>query len=395
MNWLTRKRWPLVAVAAVCGALVGYFIAFAADPTYTSKATLYVAPPISSSPTDAVMGDQYADNRTQLYLQLIKSDELAGLVAKELKSSEPAAALVKSIDAIRVHQAPLLEIEARGSSPEAAHSLAKAYVDQLPEFARSVEQNSGLREGSALVSVAGPTEITQGSGGLQPWLTLIFCTVLFAGAASAYVIRRSSRNPTARNIGALRRAMPTSFIAEVGHDPADILKFGAMLFAAPHSTRQVIFAGARRADALEEFTSELTRSLRGAGIACTRVKSGDPVGSNGGDDDPHTITVFDAPGLLDDSHRIAALALRSRTAVIVARRTTLVEDVVQLQKLLNLNGIAVKGVISARRTSAKDARRHDEVIGVASDGAPGDTHPTPELLEAGTGPRRESPTRDE
>ena len=322
LHWLARKGWPLVVLAAACGAAVGYLITFGGHPTYTSKATLYVAPPISSSPSDAVMGDQYAANRTQLYLQLIKSDELAKRVAAKLQSSEPPDALTAKIRATGLHQAPLLEIEAKGPSPEAAQSLAQAYVDQLPEYARSVEQNSGLREGPVLVPVAGPTEATGSTTGLKPWLTVLFATVLFGCAALAYVIRYRHRNPTARNIGALRNAMPASFVEEVGDDPSDLLRIQAMLFAAPNSARRVIFAGARRTDALEEFTADFAGSLRGAGIPYEHVKAGELDGFHDGAHS-HAVVVFDAPALLDDSHRIAALAVRSSTAVIVARRTKL------------------------------------------------------------------------
>jgi hypothetical protein len=395
LHWLARKGWPLVVLGAACGAAIGYLIAFAGDPTYASKATLYVAPPISSSPTDAVMGDQYADNRTQLYLQLIESDELAGLVAAELQSSEPLRALTSKIDAIRLHQTPLLEIEAKGPSPEAARSLAQAYVNQLPEYARSVEQNSGLREGSVLIPVAGPTEATGSTTGLKPWLTILFSTVLFGCAALAYVIRKRHRNPTARNIGALRKAMPASFIEEVGHDPSDILRIEAMLFAAPHSARQVIFASARLADALETFTADFARSLQGAGVPCEHVKAGE-LDEYGNSPHSHALVVIDAPGLLDDSHGIAALAERSHTAVIVARRTeTLVEDVVQLGKLLGLNGIEVKGVISVRRARKKGVKRHDALIGSVPDESPEDPWPTVDLLEAGMGSRNEGRTTDD
>ena len=65
---LLRKRWRLVVLAAVCGAVIGCFLTFAVHPTYAAKATLYVAPPISSSATDAVSGDQYAQDRDPVVL---------------------------------------------------------------------------------------------------------------------------------------------------------------------------------------------------------------------------------------------------------------------------------------------------------------------------------------
>jgi hypothetical protein len=383
-------------LAAACGAAIGYLITFGGHPTYTSKATLYVAPPISSSPSDAVMGDQYADNRTQLYLQLIMTDELAERVAAELLSSEPPHALIARIGATGLHLAPLLEIEAKGPSPEAARSLAQAYVDQLPEYARSVEQNSGLREGPVLVRVAGPTEATGTTTGFKPWLTILFATVLFGCAALAYVIRNRHRNPTARNIGALRKAMPASFVEEIGDDPSDVLRIQAMLFAAPNSARRVIFAGARRTDALEAFTADFASSLRGAGIPCEHVKAGELDDSGNGAHSHPVVVVFDAPALLDDSHGIAALAVRSHTAVIVARRTeTLVEDVVQLGKLLGLNGIDVKGVISVRRARGKGVKRHGTVIDSPPDERTEGPCPTIDLVEAAMSSRNGGRTTDD
>ena len=367
LNWLARKGWPLVVLAAACGAIIGCLIAFGGHPTYSSKATLYVAPPISSSPSDAVQGNQYASSRTQLYLQLMKSDELAKRVAAELQYPEPLQTLIAKIDVTGLHQAPLLEIEAKGPSPEEARSLVKAYVDQLPEYARSVEQNSGLREGSVLVRVAGPTEATGSTAGLRPWLTVLFFMVLLACAALAYVIWNRRRHPAACNIEALRKAMPASFVEEIGDDPSEVLRIQAMLFGAPNSARRVIFAGARRADALDAFTADAAASLRGAGVACENLKMSEVDGFDNG---AHSsaIIIFEAPALLDDSHGITALAAHSHTAVIIADTTeTLVEDVVQLGKLLGLNGIDVKGVISVRRARGKSQKRHGTAIGSPSD----------------------------
>lgn len=392
---LARKGWPLVVLTGACGAVIGYMIAFGGHPTYISKATLYVAPPISSSPSDAVMGDQYASSRTQLYLELIKTDELAKRVAAELQSPEPVPALIANVGATGLHQAPLLEIEAKGPSPEAARSLAQAYVDQLPEYARSVEKNSGLREGSVLVRVAGPTEAIGNTTGFKPWFTILFFTVLFGCAALAYVIRNRHRNPTVRNIGALRNAMPASFVEEINDDPSEVLRIQAMLFAAPNSARRVIFAGARRIDVLETFTADFAGAVRGAGIPCENVKAGELDDFEDGVPS-RAIVVFDAPALLDDSHGIADLAVRSHTAVIVARRNeTLIGDVLQLGKLLGLNGIDVKGVISVRRARGKGDERLGTPIGSSRDERTEAPRPTIDLPEAAMSSHNEGRTTDD
>ena len=96
--------------------------------------------------------------------------------------------------------------------------------------------------------------------------------------------------------------MPAYFVEEIGDDPSEVLRIQEMLFAAPNSARQVIFASARRTDALEAFTADFAESLHGAGIPCENVKAGE---LDDFCDGAHSraVVVFDAPALLDDSHR--------------------------------------------------------------------------------------------
>ena len=130
----------------------------------------------------------------------------------ELQSAESPAALAKRITVSVMHDAPLLTIQATGPSADAARSLAQAYVDQLPDYARSVEQNSGLREGPVLVTVARPIEVTKSTAGVKPWLKVLFSTALFGGAALIYTMLKRRRHPTVRGVGQLRKAVPGPWI---------------------------------------------------------------------------------------------------------------------------------------------------------------------------------------
>jgi hypothetical protein len=358
---LFRKRWRIVVLAAVCGAAIGYFLTFAADPAYWAKATLYVAPPISGSATDAVAGDQYAQDRTQLYWQLAKSDELAQRVAKQMQSTESPAVVANRISVSLMHEAPLLTIQATGRSGDAARSLAQAYLDQLPDYARSVEQNSGLREGPVLVTVARPIEVTESTAGVKARLKVVLSTALFGAAALIYTTLEGRRHPTVRGVDQLRKAVPAPWVVQVDGSPGEMARIQAMLFAGTNSARKVILAGARSEDGLDEMITEFKNALQGPIhllprahlISQPRLHSND-------------VAVLAAPALLEQHERITALAARSSTGIMISavssvivclKGQTRLEDVIDLEKLLSLNGIEVKGILVARRSWRKRVKR--------------------------------------
>ena len=344
------KSRRLVILAAVCGAVIGCFFTFAVDPTYSAKATLYVAPPLSSSPTDAVSGDKYAQDRAQMYWQLAKSDELARRVAAEVRSAESPAALANRISVGLVYGAPLLTIQATGPSADAARSLAQAYLDQLPDYARAVEQNSGLREGPVLVTVARPVEVTKSTAGFAPWLKVLLFAALFGGAALVYTVLKNRRHPTVRGVDHVRKAVPGPWIVEVDGNRAEMARIQAMLFSAPNSPRKVLLVGARSEDGLDAMIAEFKTALSPG----PRFRLSD-------------VELFAAPALLDQPERITALAARSSTGIMFSgtssvivcmKGRTLLEDVVDLDRLLYLNGVEVKGILVGRRQWRKRERQH-------------------------------------
>jgi capsular polysaccharide biosynthesis protein len=343
----TRSR--LVTFAAVCGAIIGCLLTFAVHPTYAAQATLYVAPPLSGSVTDAVSGDKYAQDRAQMYWQLAKSDELARRVQAEVRSPESPAALANRINVALIYGAPLLTIQATASSADAARSLAQAYLDQLPDYARSVEQNSGLREGPVLVTVARPIEVSESTAGVTPWLKVLLFAASFGGVALIYTVLEHRRHPTIRGVGQLRKAVRTPWIVEVDGGRAEMARIQAMLFSAPNSARKVVLAGARSEDGLSEMIAEFRTAL-----------------SPGPRFSLNDVEIFAAPALLDQHERMTALAARSSTGImssatasviVCLKGQTLLQDVVDLDQLLSLNGVDVKGILMARRQRRKRERR--------------------------------------
>ena len=345
------KRWRLVTFAAVCGAVIGCLLTFAVHPTYAAKATLYVAPPLSSSVTDAVSGDRYAQDRAQMYWQLAKSDELARRVLAEIRSPESPAALANRISVALIYGAPLLTIQATAQSADDARSLAQAYLDQLPDYARSVEQNSGLREGPVLVTVARPIEVSESTAGVAPWLKVLLFAASCGGVALIYTVLKHRRHPTIRGVGQLRKAVSTPWIVEVDGGRAEMARIQAMLFSAPNSARKVVLAGARSEDGLGEMIAEFRTTL----LPGRRLRLND-------------VEIFAAPALLDQHERMTALAARSSTGIMISavssvivclKGQTLLEDVVDLAELLSFNGIDVNGILIAHRSWRKRMKRRD------------------------------------
>lgn len=356
-----RKRSRLVVLAALCGAAIGCFLTFALPPTYSADAMLYVAPPVSGSASDAVAGDEYAKDRTQLYWQLAKSDELAHRVAQELHSAEPPAALAKRINAQLIHDTPLLTIEATGRSADAARSLAQAYVDQLPDYARSVEQNSGLRDGPVLVTVARPVEVAKSTSGGAPWLGILFSAALFGGAALVYTMLEGRRHPTVRGVGQLRNAVPGPWIVEADGSPGEMARIQAMLFGKPNASRKVILAGPRSEDGLDGVIADFRTALQGPVRFLPRAHS-----QYGPNHQLRDVAISAAPALLDQHERITALAARSATGIAISavssvivclKGQTILDDVVDLVELLSVNGVDVSGILMVRRRWRRRMKR--------------------------------------
>jgi len=380
---LTRRSWPLVVVAAVCGAAIGLVLTLLIPPSYSAKSTLYVAPPISSSATDAVAGDQYATNRTNLYQQLAKNDELARRVATEMHSPAAPAALAKRISVSAAHDAPLLTIQASGRSPGEARSLAQAYLDQLPDFARSVEQSSGLREGPVLVTVAGPITVSPGRTTGKPWLLALASTGAFLAAAIGYALLRRRRHPAVGSADRLRKAVPAPFVATLTGRAGEIAQIQAMLFAAPNSARKVILTGVRRDDRLGDTIGHLKRALQGGlsnGILEEHKSDETSVGRHS-----NHVVLLTAPALLDQIEQITTLAAQATAAVVVCRkRRTLVEDVADLVRVLSLNGVNLKGILIAdRRRPSRPTRARQPTVPTAEADDTDRPWPRIDVLEAG------------
>lgn len=361
--WDRFSRWTLavVLVFALIGAAAGMLRTYLKDYNYTATATVYVTPPISSGPSDALTADQYAANRTQLYLSLIGSPELARAVLDRLKINQSPEDLAKRVEGKATPQTSLLSITASGSSPTDAGNVATAYAESLSSFARTVEGTAGLRSSPSVITVALP--VAKDPGIVKRYGVTIALTVGAGLLGLLYSLAYRRRFPNVLTTDQLRKELRVALVehVDVSRPERQLRRLQAELFTDADPGGSLMIVGARSRDQAEEFSKLLEESMqdsdrsarRGDGSSTRRSK-------NGSASPPRAADLVDIPALLENSSDAAILhRTQSGEALVITRHNvTSLRDAKEVIDLLGMNNIAVRGAIILRH--GKFTRRgHD------------------------------------
>jgi hypothetical protein len=350
LDRFSRRVWAVALVFALIGAGVGVLRMYLNEYQYSATATVYVTPPISSSASDALTADQYAANRTQLYLSLIESPDLARTVLDRLQVNQSPEDLAERVAAEATPQTSLLRITANGVSPADARNLATAYAESLSSFARSVEGSGGLRGAPSVITVALP--VADDPTFIQQYGVLAALTVGagLLGALLSYAYRR--RFPNVRTTDQLRRQLHVALVEEIDMAKPDeqLRRLQAELLIKSDDDGCLMVVGGRSRDQAEAFSELLSRSIQDSG---REVRTGEsstqqPQLSPGR---PDEVVIVDIPALLEDGVSAAALhRAGSGQALLVTRYDiTSMRDAKEVMDLLTMNNIAVCGAIILRR----------------------------------------------
>jgi capsular polysaccharide biosynthesis protein/Mrp family chromosome partitioning ATPase len=131
-----RKRWKLVASAAVVGALVALGMSLATTPRYESSAQLFLSPP---GPGTSREDDLFTRNRIPSYVALLKGDQLAQVVRDTTGVPLTADELAKQVRVTSTSDTFLIAISVTDVSPERARLLANAYAAEFTKLLTNLE----------------------------------------------------------------------------------------------------------------------------------------------------------------------------------------------------------------------------------------------------------------
>ncbi|MCU1656112.1 MAG: protein tyrosine kinase [Pseudonocardiales bacterium] len=213
-----RKSWWVLLLFVVLGVAGGMFRNAQATRIYASHVTFYVSTPAATD-ANALSADQFAQRRTNSYVELLSSDRLANAVVSQTGLSVSPGVIKGEISGSAQPNTVLLKATVKDPSPSRALAIAQGVATTFPTMVDGLD-NRGLRTSTVVLNVvSGPTtshtpvlprkslNITFGVG-----IGLIIGLVL--------AVLRELRDNTVRNIDALRAATDMGVIGDIPFDSA-------------------------------------------------------------------------------------------------------------------------------------------------------------------------------
>lgn len=151
-----RRRWALVALAAlVCaGAAVGFSLQ--QDPLYQATARLVVSSAGGADAEQQAAQQQSAVQRATTYAQFASTPPAVAAAVREAGVASGGAE--PEVTATAEGGSPFLAIAVTDAQPERAAAVANAYVASLPEVVAELERSSGVQALSVLAPATVPTQ---------------------------------------------------------------------------------------------------------------------------------------------------------------------------------------------------------------------------------------------
>ena len=260
-RWLAP--WLVIALCGILGLGGGVIRNLTASDDVTMVASVYVRPPTSGNPSDAVQGEQYARSLAQLFASLAPGVGLGERVKARLHREgigiEPA-----TVTATAPQDAAVVNIVFAGSDVDSVQRTGDALLAELPAYAAKVRGSAGVASEDVTVTVeqskaAGPSLLSR-LAGLAVWvvagLMLGWAAVWFAGR------RRSAVESDAE----VREITGVSTLVDYRFGASRSARVvAAQLLAAAGPRRAIVLISARHIDGARQVAGELAAAFADLG----------------------------------------------------------------------------------------------------------------------------------
>lgn len=138
---IALKRWWLLVVLTILGAVAGYIISRAQTPVYQATTTVLVGESIRSSSVDRV-DIQISDALIQTYVEIARRQPVLQGVVTALNLDESWQSLANRVTVSLIDSTQLIEVTVEARSPELAQTIADELVHQLILLSPSGSENT-------------------------------------------------------------------------------------------------------------------------------------------------------------------------------------------------------------------------------------------------------------
>lgn len=211
-----RRHWIAIILLVVVGTGVAFAWAKLQTPVYEASASGFVKSKQTADQQLAVTGDPAAQAEIPTYLSMAGWRDVAEYVIQDLNLNTTPQALVSQVTVTNPANTVVLEISARGSTPQGARALAEAWVQGM---IHTIDKYVGDgKPGSAPVSLVLADSAGLPSAPVFPdlKLSLLVGALLGLGFGIAFALMRTASD---RRVRAAQDLEKRTGIAVVGTIP--------------------------------------------------------------------------------------------------------------------------------------------------------------------------------
>jgi capsular exopolysaccharide synthesis family protein len=214
-----RARWPSLFVGLLLGILVGVGVTVLTPPTYSAHVTIFVsAQPPDGDLAAAVEGGDLSAQRMATYLEVLRSERIAGEVAAQLGGGLTRDEASDKITASSTPDTLLLTATAVDESPQRAADIANLvaarFIENVAELERPDPQSAPLVTARVFQSAQPPTSPTEP----RPVLIIALGVVLGFLAGTGFALLRNAFDRSIRSRDQLRRAVDAPVLGMIAAD---------------------------------------------------------------------------------------------------------------------------------------------------------------------------------
>lgn len=215
-----RSRWQFIFGTLAVGIIATIAIVLQLNPVYSSTARVFVSTPTTGQ-ADSLSASFFTTQRVASYAALASDPTVLQSVIDELELDTVPAELAGQITTTAVPQTLILEVEAKGQSPQLAQQIAAAQANAIIELVERIETPDDGGASAAIVArIAGKASYNANpvSPNVKLDLAIGLLLSLFVGIAGAIV--RDLLDTTVKSREDIEEATGNAVMGTLPYEPS-------------------------------------------------------------------------------------------------------------------------------------------------------------------------------